>query len=174
MAYTAWSVIAGEQPTAAKWNILGTNDASFNDATGIGTSVIDYTKVAAGVAVQFSRLADFSALLQLAQPLFRVTTPFRRTLKATEYLSASHHSEGDYPPPVYRVPLCSFPLRWPPVTSLPPSSKTLLSNALAAGWFTQANTTYKNIVTVTHEMAAGTTSATTPSKSGQAFRRLAH
>ncbi len=35
MAYQAWSVIAGEQPTAAKWNILGTNDASFNDGTGI-------------------------------------------------------------------------------------------------------------------------------------------
>lgn len=40
MAYAAWSVIAGEQPTAAKWNILGTNDASFNDGTGIGTNAI--------------------------------------------------------------------------------------------------------------------------------------
>lgn len=35
MAYAAWSVIAGEQPTAAKWNILGTNDASFNDGSGL-------------------------------------------------------------------------------------------------------------------------------------------
>lgn len=40
MAYAAWSVVAGEQPTAAKWNILGTNDASFNDGTGIGTNAI--------------------------------------------------------------------------------------------------------------------------------------
>lgn len=45
MAYAAWSVIAGEQPTAAKWNILGTNDASFNDGTGIGTNVLDQSKV---------------------------------------------------------------------------------------------------------------------------------
>jgi hypothetical protein len=30
MAYASWSVIFGEQPTAAKWNILGTNDAEFN------------------------------------------------------------------------------------------------------------------------------------------------
>lgn len=35
MAYTAWSVVFGEQPSAAKWNILGTNDASFNDGTGL-------------------------------------------------------------------------------------------------------------------------------------------
>ena len=35
MAYQAWSVVFGEQPTAAKWNILGTNDESFHDGTGI-------------------------------------------------------------------------------------------------------------------------------------------
>jgi len=35
MAYAAWSVVAFEQPTTAKWNILGTNDASFNDGTGL-------------------------------------------------------------------------------------------------------------------------------------------
>jgi hypothetical protein len=35
MAYASWSVVFGEQPTAAKWNILGTNDASFNNGTGI-------------------------------------------------------------------------------------------------------------------------------------------
>jgi hypothetical protein len=30
MAYSAWSVIAGETPTATKWNVLGTNDADAN------------------------------------------------------------------------------------------------------------------------------------------------
>lgn len=35
MAYTAWSVVFGEQPTAAKWNQLGTNDAGFKDGTNI-------------------------------------------------------------------------------------------------------------------------------------------
>lgn len=35
MSYASWSVVFGEQPSAAKWNILGTNDASFNDGTGI-------------------------------------------------------------------------------------------------------------------------------------------
>lgn len=41
MAYQAWSVVFGEQPSASKWNILGTNDASFNDGTGIGDDTID-------------------------------------------------------------------------------------------------------------------------------------
>jgi len=45
MAYASWSVVFGEQPSAAKWNILGTNDASFNDGTGIGSSVITESKM---------------------------------------------------------------------------------------------------------------------------------
>ena len=40
MAYQAWSVTFGEQPSASKWNILGTNDASFNDGTGIDAKKI--------------------------------------------------------------------------------------------------------------------------------------
>lgn len=41
MSYTAWSVVYGEQPTAAKWNQLGSNDAGFRDGTNIDDSVID-------------------------------------------------------------------------------------------------------------------------------------
>lgn len=35
MSYQSWSVVYGEVPSAAKWGILGANDASFNDGTGI-------------------------------------------------------------------------------------------------------------------------------------------
>lgn len=36
--YTAISFTAGEQPTTAKWNLVGSNDAAFNAAlTGSGT-----------------------------------------------------------------------------------------------------------------------------------------
>lgn len=35
MAYNSWSVVAFEQPTAAKWNILGANDAALRDGSGI-------------------------------------------------------------------------------------------------------------------------------------------
>ncbi|MFA5937324.1 MAG: hypothetical protein WC822_05640 [Candidatus Paceibacterota bacterium] len=40
MAYQSWSVVFGEQPSASKWNILGTNDASFNDGSGIADDAI--------------------------------------------------------------------------------------------------------------------------------------
>lgn len=40
MSYQVWSVVFGEQPSASKWNILGSNDASFNDGTGIGDNAI--------------------------------------------------------------------------------------------------------------------------------------
>lgn len=45
MAYVAWSVVFGEQPSAAKWNILGSNDASFNDGTGLNAASIVSTKL---------------------------------------------------------------------------------------------------------------------------------
>jgi len=38
--YQTWSVVFGEQPTAAKWNILGTNDAAMNDGGGLGDDII--------------------------------------------------------------------------------------------------------------------------------------
>lgn len=48
MAYASFSVVFGEQPSAAKWNILGTNDSSFNDGTGIGSGVITPEKLVTG------------------------------------------------------------------------------------------------------------------------------
>lgn len=47
MAYTAWSVVFGEQPTAAKWNQLGTNDAGFKDGTNIDNLAILTRHIAA-------------------------------------------------------------------------------------------------------------------------------
>ena len=45
MAYQEWSVVYGEVPTASKWNILGTNDASFKDGTGIDDDAILMSKL---------------------------------------------------------------------------------------------------------------------------------
>lgn len=50
MAYASWSVVFGEQPTATKWNILGTNDASFNDGTGIADDKIEPVHLATGLS----------------------------------------------------------------------------------------------------------------------------
>lgn len=43
MAYASWSVVFGEQPSAAKWNILGTNDAYFDGLVGSGTAWASWT-----------------------------------------------------------------------------------------------------------------------------------
>lgn len=51
--YTAWSVVFGEQPSTSKWNILGTNDASFADGTGISDGVIKPEHLVAGTGTTF-------------------------------------------------------------------------------------------------------------------------
>lgn len=56
MSYVAWSVVFGEQPTASKWNILGTNDASFNDGTGIADDAI-LARHIANLAVSNAQMA---------------------------------------------------------------------------------------------------------------------
>ncbi len=40
MGYTAWSVVFGEVPSATKWNLLGSNDDSFNDGTGVADDAL--------------------------------------------------------------------------------------------------------------------------------------
>lgn len=55
--YTAWSVTAGEQPTTAYWNILGTNDESFNTGTGFNDGIIVSRHIAAQQAWQTPTLA---------------------------------------------------------------------------------------------------------------------
>lgn len=38
--YTAIEFVAGEQPTTAKWNLIGSNDASFNNGNGFEDNII--------------------------------------------------------------------------------------------------------------------------------------
>lgn len=45
MAYTDWNVVAFEQPTAAKWNQLGDNDAGLHDGSLLPTVESDGTTV---------------------------------------------------------------------------------------------------------------------------------
>lgn len=67
MAYTAWSVVYGEQPTAAKWNQLGTNDAGFKDGTNIDNLAILNRHINAD-AVDLTKIdwADFALNIKSA------------------------------------------------------------------------------------------------------------
>lgn len=38
--YTAITFVANEQPTTAKWNLIGSNDASFNNGNGFNDAII--------------------------------------------------------------------------------------------------------------------------------------
>ena len=51
MAYAAWSVSFGEQPSAAKWNILGTNDATFDALVGSGTAWSSWTPTLTNMSI---------------------------------------------------------------------------------------------------------------------------
>jgi hypothetical protein len=80
MAYSAWSVIAGEQPTTSKWNILGTNDASFNDGTGIATNAITGAKLATnaiklGYAAKTSSQTGITSEVDITSLSAGVTVP---------------------------------------------------------------------------------------------------
>lgn len=48
MAYASWSVVFNEQPSASKWNILGTNDAYFDSIIGSGTAWTSWTPTLSG------------------------------------------------------------------------------------------------------------------------------
>lgn len=72
MGYSAISFSAGEQPTTAKWNILGSNDSSFNDGTGIGTN-----------AIAAASLSTTAITLAYAQIVASITTASTTIVAAT-------------------------------------------------------------------------------------------
>lgn len=60
MSYNAWSVTFGEQPSIAKWNILGTNDAGFYDGTNLPTSSADKATVATSETTTATTATDLA------------------------------------------------------------------------------------------------------------------
>ncbi len=68
--YTAITFVANEQPTTAKWNLIGSNDSSFNLGTGLEDSVIIARHLAAN-AVKLAKIdvADVQANQQAWQTL---------------------------------------------------------------------------------------------------------
>lgn len=92
MAYTSWSVTFGEQPSSAKWNILGSNDASFNDGTGIGTNAIAAASLSTsaiylGSVTRTSAFTTTSATdVQVTSMSISITVPAgSRKVKITAY-----------------------------------------------------------------------------------------
>ena len=106
MAYTSWSVVFGEQrpspseaiqrgrkiqPSAAKWNILGTNDASFNDGSGIASG-----------AATISNIYCFRAYASVAVTITS-GTPLKITFGTEEYDYGANFASSTYTAPVNGV-----------------------------------------------------------------------
>ncbi len=81
MAYAAWSVTFGEQPTASKWNILGTNDASFNDGTGIAAAAIVSSHLDANLAGGWIAAGETWTYASADAPTFTFTISGDKTTK---------------------------------------------------------------------------------------------
>lgn len=87
MAYSAWSVVFGEQPSAAKWNILGTNDSYFNGHLPAGYSLQFFGKItgpSTGVdgATYYIGTDYEQAFVETTAAIRRIYTPKTGTVKA--------------------------------------------------------------------------------------------
>lgn len=146
MPYASWSVVFGEQPSAAKWNILGTNDAYFSsvvDATGMPLQK---------VSTNFSAVATGTTLIPFDdtipqntegdQYMTQVITPKATTNRLL--IEARVHVASSV---INNMTVALFQ----DTTANALAAAEMLGNAANAGLQ----------IPLVHEMAAGTTSATT-------------
>lgn len=105
--YTAITFVANEQPTTAKWNLIGSNDASFNNGNGFEDGIIINRHIADD-AVKGNNLDLDSAEMLLGADFSTSSTSFVDTgLKVTlpaigkwlmfAQLRASTGASGQYP-----------------------------------------------------------------------------
>lgn len=146
MAYQSWSVVFGEQPSAAKWNILGTNDASFNtNFTRTGMIVQEVTAV-------FTAVATGTTAIPLDDTIPQNTEGDEYMTLAITPTSSTNRL----------VIICSALLSSSISTRLTAALfQDTTANALAVGVIFENTATAPNTVPVFHSMLAGTTSSTT-------------
>lgn len=92
MGYASWSVVFGEQPSAAKWNILGTNDSSFNDSTGINLQYANLTGI--------SNPYKFSAYKSSATQTINTGADTKVTFDVEEFDTNNNFATSTYTCPV--------------------------------------------------------------------------
>lgn len=149
MAYTSWSVVFGEQPSAAKWNILGANDASFNDGTGFPAgAVVQTVNTKTGAVATGTTVIPFDDTIpQITEGTEFMTlaiTPRSATnilvINVVAHLSNSFSGINDLSAALFQ---------------------DATANALAATNQTMAGTLFVGNFKMTHTMTAGTASSTT-------------
>lgn len=157
MAYASWSVTFGEQPSASKWNILGTNDASFNDGTGIGSGVLTYAKMASAFPVQqvstnFSAVATGTTVIPLDDTIPQNTEGDQYMTQAITPKSATNKLY------IQATAFVSSSIATSLIGALFQDST---ANALAGDVAYQSQATGVVKLMINHTMTSGTASATT-------------
>lgn len=147
MAYASWSVVFGEQPSAAKWNILGTNDSTFNasltlSGMAVQTKSTNFSAVNSGSTV-LPRDDTIPQITEGNEYMTQAITPTIATnillIQATAHASSSAAGQS--------MSIALF--------------QDATANALAANGEYADTATASVTLALVHRMVAGTTSSTT-------------
>lgn len=148
MAYTAWSVVFGEQPSAAKWNQLGTNDAGFNDGTALNVGAVQQQ-----VSTTFSAVATGTTLLPVDDTIPQITEGDQYMTQAITPKNTANILH------IHATLLISNSVAGGNMVVALFQDAT--ANALYVSNQLQPTATGMNTVPLTYTMTAGTTSSTT-------------
>lgn len=164
MAYAAWSVVFGEQPSASKWNILGTNDASFNDGTGIASSAITAVKLGAHTgagSLDVSTTGDKSVSTLTFTPRVVILFPNHTSSTSTGGISVGVMTSAFASSSAMAVNTG--------VGSARVSNQTVALRVVGAGGATEVNITYVSMNSNGFTVNVGTANANTPTVTWIAF-----
>lgn len=160
MAYQAWSVVFGEQPSASKWNILGTNDASFNDGSGFANGALGSVNasLANGIVCQVVRTNFSSAATGTTTIPSDDTIP--QITEGTEFMT-----QAITPKSATNILVIDVCIMLSSATSdrwlIAALFQDATANALAVGEAYEDIGTALDTICFRHTMVAGTTSSTT-------------
>jgi hypothetical protein len=147
MAYASWSVVFGEQPSAAKWNILGTNDASFNDGTGLNSGSVQ------------QQVNTLSTAVATGTTLIPADDTIPQNTEGDQYLTQAITPKNTANTLIIEAAI------WGSSSVITHLAAALFqdstANALAAASVYQGTGFGEAIIYLRHTMAAGTTSSTT-------------
>jgi hypothetical protein len=148
MAYTSFAVVFGEQPSAAKWNILGTNDASFNDGTGLPNGIAIQV-----VSTSFTAVSTGTTTIPLDDTIPQITEGTEFMTQAITPKSTSN---------VLVIEALSYVATGTSAKNITSALfQDATSNALAVSAVNQQTANNPFMIPLRHTMSAGTTSSTT-------------
>lgn len=160
MAYASWSVVFNEQPSASKWNILGTNDASFNDGTGFATGAIGSTNAALAPGIVCQVVGTNYSAVSTGSTDMPYDDSIPQNTEGDEYMS-----QAITPKATTNILVIEVVATLSRAAANGRISGALFqdstANALAATEIYIGAATSTGVMTLRHVVAAGTTSSTT-------------